>query len=335
LLGATVIIFVVVADQVSKWWGWSHANRASVDTGGGIFNEFTGGLANAVMRDPITGAVADVALAASLGWLGFRLLHRRRGWSVVLAASALLGGCTSNLLDRFGLHRVTAPGSARGVINWVSLGGRASSPLNIADLVCLAGATGLGVIAIRQILRAQVRSDQRRVAIGAALVAVAAISFAGAFNASNGLRSPSVHTVASAAPVVPAVGGSARSSSLTVVPTRDLGAPRAASADPNQNAIRTIVVTGVKVSVVWDDETVSVTGQKVLGWRTDGMSTLYLRAVVVGHQTLELYLPYAQTRSECTWNQPAIDASTGGISTWECNPGTPPLTLAKAPVPFP
>jgi hypothetical protein len=67
------------------------------------------------------------------------LLLLRPRHPVLLRASAAfaIGGWTSNLLDRLGLHHLTAPGSVRGAIDFVPVG---RYTFNVADFFII-GAT--------------------------------------------------------------------------------------------------------------------------------------------------------------------------------------------------
>ncbi|MCW2510509.1 MAG: hypothetical protein JWP68_3657 [Modestobacter sp.] len=49
--------------------------------------------------------------------IGLLVRRRRRRQAVLVAGARMIGGWGSNLLDRLGLHRATAPGSARGAVD--------------------------------------------------------------------------------------------------------------------------------------------------------------------------------------------------------------------------
>jgi hypothetical protein len=55
----------------------------------------------------------------------------------------MIGGWSSNLLDRLGMHHVTAPGSVHGAVDFIHLGG---PYMNLADVV-IVGATALFLMA--------------------------------------------------------------------------------------------------------------------------------------------------------------------------------------------
>lgn len=326
LLGAVSLGFVIV-DQTSKWWAWRHVSRVTVDIGGGVFDEFVGGLANGVMEDPLVGAVADAVLAALLVWAGYRLVSRERSRSVLLAGSALLAASASNLLDRLGLHSLTAPGSARGVVNWIGLGGGSVSPVNLADLLTTLAVLALGAAWGAREIRARVPARRSRAAAVGAAVLILGISLIGAAQARDGVRSHS-------AP--PHVNGRRAlvSTPATPVVRMDLGAPPTpASGGAWQDGVREIDLDGSTVTVSWASERVSVMSRSVLGWRADGVSAVYLHAVVVGPTTLEVYLPAQAGAALCLWH--SLQAQTRGHpAVWECNAGTPPLRLRPTPVLF-
>jgi hypothetical protein len=61
----------------------------------------------------------------------------------------MVGGWASNLLDRLGMHYWTAPGSVRGAVDFMSVGGRS---WNLADFFII-GATPLFLLATAQLAR--------------------------------------------------------------------------------------------------------------------------------------------------------------------------------------
>lgn len=131
---AFALVLVVVADQVTKAWAWREAPRTRINFGG---NPLVGPVVGAWYAGPVTGAVLDLAGSALLTAAVLLLLRRRH--SVLLRAPAALaiGGWASNLLDRLGLHHLTAPGSVRGAIDFVPIG---RYSFNVADFFII-GAT--------------------------------------------------------------------------------------------------------------------------------------------------------------------------------------------------
>jgi hypothetical protein len=69
----------------------------------------------------------------------------------------MIGGWGSNLLDRLGLHLVTAPGSRRGAVDFLHLG---SICTNVAD-VCIVVGTALFLAAVVGRLRRARRPPDR------------------------------------------------------------------------------------------------------------------------------------------------------------------------------
>jgi hypothetical protein len=122
-----------VLDQTTKWWAWRHASEAIINA---VSTWPIGRPVSGWFSGPVTGAILDLLDVGPLSLAG-HLLVRRRG--VVLVAGALIGGWSSNLLERLGLHLATAPGSVRGAVDFLPLG---RAYWNVADFV-IAGAAAL------------------------------------------------------------------------------------------------------------------------------------------------------------------------------------------------
>jgi len=141
-LGAAFAI-VIATDQAAKWWAWRHVDGVFVNTGGYILL----GRARWWFADPVIGAVADVVgtalVAVSVCWL-----LRPRSAAARLGGALAAAGWASNILDRLGAHRLTAPGSARGVIDFIAGGGPGRH--NVADLWIVVGLLLLGWALIRR-----------------------------------------------------------------------------------------------------------------------------------------------------------------------------------------
>jgi lipoprotein signal peptidase len=119
---------VVVLDQSAKWWAWRHVPWARINSGGDIL---VGRTIGAWYSAPVTGALLDVLDFAVLS-IGVSILVRYRVTGAVAVPGALMiGGWASNLLDRLGVHYWTAPGSVRGVVDFIHAGGHY---YNVADL---------------------------------------------------------------------------------------------------------------------------------------------------------------------------------------------------------
>ena len=123
-----LIAAVVVLDQAAKWWAWRHVPWTRINSGGDIL---VGRTIGAWYGSPVTGALLDL-LDFGLLSIALSVLVRCRVTAVVRVPGALLaGGWGSNLLDRLGIHYWTAPGSVRGVVDFIHIGGYY---YNVADL---------------------------------------------------------------------------------------------------------------------------------------------------------------------------------------------------------
>jgi lipoprotein signal peptidase len=142
---AAVIAGVVVGDQLVKWWTWRHVDGVLINSGGYIL---LGSDIRSWFATPIGGAVADVigtvALIVAVLWVA----RRPRPTGVLLGGALIVGGWTSNILDRLGLHNVTAPGSARGVVDFIPDGTPGRS--NTADVCIAVGAVLFGYTIVRR-----------------------------------------------------------------------------------------------------------------------------------------------------------------------------------------
>ena len=142
---AAIIAVVVVADQLVKWWTWRHVDGVLINSGGYIL---LGSDIRAWFATPIGGAVADVVGTAALIVAVMWIARQHRPTGVLLGAALIVGGWTSNILDRLGLHNVTAPGSARGVVDFIPDGSPGRS--NTADVCIAVGVVLLGYSVVRR-----------------------------------------------------------------------------------------------------------------------------------------------------------------------------------------
>lgn len=131
---------VIVVDQTAKWWAWRHLPKVFINPGGDFL---TGATIWRWYADPLTGALLDLAGLGLLSVIAVALARRRCPVIVTACGSLMLGGWTSNLLDRLGTHYLTAPGSIRGAVDFISMGGRY---WNLADFFIM-GATPLFLVA--------------------------------------------------------------------------------------------------------------------------------------------------------------------------------------------
>jgi len=131
-----VVATVALLDQASKAWAWRHLGLVHINSGSGLL---FGDRAGNVYRDDRLGTVVDIAGVALIGTLATLLLRLRWPRLPFVGAALILAGWASNLADRLGLHVVTAPGSTRGVVDFLHFQGRL---WNLADVTIIAG-TGL------------------------------------------------------------------------------------------------------------------------------------------------------------------------------------------------
>jgi lipoprotein signal peptidase len=122
-----LLVVVVVLDQAAKWWAWRHLSWTRINSGGDVL---VGRTISAWYAGPVTGALLDL-LDYGLLSIAVSVLARRRAPAAISVPGALMtGGWASNLLDRVGIHYWTAPGSVRGVVDFIHLGGHY---YNVAD----------------------------------------------------------------------------------------------------------------------------------------------------------------------------------------------------------
>jgi len=133
---AAIAVLVLVADQLTKAWAWRRDDLVHINSGSGLL---FGDRAGAVYRDGRWGSLIDVAALALIIAIGVALARLRLPRVPFTGAALILAGWASNLGDRIGLHELTAPGSGRGVVDFLRFNGRL---WNVADITIIAG-TGL------------------------------------------------------------------------------------------------------------------------------------------------------------------------------------------------
>jgi lipoprotein signal peptidase len=149
-----LLAVVVVLDQAAKWWAWRHVSWTKINSGGDIL---VGRTIGAWYAGPVTGALLDL-LDFGLVSIAVYVLVRCRATTAVGVPGALMtGGWGSNLLDRLGVHYWTAPGSVRGAVDFIHIGG---NYYNVADFFII-GCTPLFLLAVGY---QGVREARRRVA---------------------------------------------------------------------------------------------------------------------------------------------------------------------------
>jgi lipoprotein signal peptidase len=135
-----LIAAVVVVDQAAKWWAWRHVPWTKINSGGDLL---VGPTIGTWYAGRVTGALLDLLDFALLS-IAVVLLARGQAMAVVRVPGALMiGGWGSNLLDRLGVHYWTAPGSIRGVVDFIHIGGYF---YNLADFFII-GCTPLFLLA--------------------------------------------------------------------------------------------------------------------------------------------------------------------------------------------
>jgi lipoprotein signal peptidase len=135
-----LIATVGVADQATKWWAWRNASAAIINSGG---TWIIGRPVSGLLSGPVWGPILDLLDVGLLTLAGFILVSRPRRALFLVTGALMIAGWNSNLLDRLGMHTVTAPGSVRGVVDFIPLG---PPYWNVADFVIVA-ATVLFLVA--------------------------------------------------------------------------------------------------------------------------------------------------------------------------------------------
>jgi lipoprotein signal peptidase len=145
-----ILVSLVSVDQITKAWAWRNLTQVHVNSGGDMFvNPVVSGW----YRSPVPGAAFDVADAALLVVVALLLIRRRRPAAVLGFGALALGGWSSNLADRLLMHYWTAPGSVRGVVDFIPWDGRY---WNVADGSILLGTCGFVASSVIAGLRALV-----------------------------------------------------------------------------------------------------------------------------------------------------------------------------------
>lgn len=137
-LSPRVIVFallaaVIVVDQATKWWAWRNVSMAQINYGGNIF---VGATIGGWYADPVTGALLDLMDFGLLSVAVAVLLRFGRSVPVLITGALMIGGWSSNLLDRLGMHYLTAPGSVRGAVDFIPFD---RIHYNVADLFIVGG----------------------------------------------------------------------------------------------------------------------------------------------------------------------------------------------------
>jgi lipoprotein signal peptidase len=172
-----LITAVVGVDQAAKWWAWRHVPWARINPGGDML---VGRTIGAWYGAPVTGALLDLLDFGLLSIAVWGLARCRVPALVSVTGTLMTGGWGSNLLDRLGVHYWTAPGSVRGAVDFIHLGGHY---YNVADFFIM-GCTPLFLLAagyhgVRAALRPGTVRRVRPPAGGRARVLIPALGGAG------------------------------------------------------------------------------------------------------------------------------------------------------------
>jgi len=124
---------IVVLDQAFKWWGWRNASGVRINYGG---DDLVPSSMNSWYSGRVSGALLDLFDTGLLIAAAVLFLRRRHSVLVLICGTLVLGGWSSNLLDRLVTHYWTAPGSVRGVVDFIPLG---HHYYNIADVFITVG----------------------------------------------------------------------------------------------------------------------------------------------------------------------------------------------------
>ena len=152
----SLIAAVIVLDQAVKWWAWRHFSWTKINSGGDIL---VGRMIGEWYAGPVTGALLDLLDFVVLSMAISVLARCRVSAAVTVPGALMIGGWSSNLLDRLGMHYLTAPGSVRGAVDFMHINGHY---YNIADFFII-GCTPLFVLAVGyQGIRAALRPAAAR-----------------------------------------------------------------------------------------------------------------------------------------------------------------------------
>src|SRR5580700_4861516 len=135
-----LLAVVVVLDQAAKWWAWRYVPWTRINSGGDVL---VGPAVGAQYAGRVTGALLDVLDCGRPSGAVCVLTRCRAPAAAIVPGALMTGGWASNLLDRLGMHYWTAPGSVRGVVDFIHLRGHY---YNVADFFII-GCTPLFLLA--------------------------------------------------------------------------------------------------------------------------------------------------------------------------------------------
>ena len=174
LIVLTLLAAVILVDQAAKWWAWRHVPGVTINPGGDFL---TGPTIGRWYANPVAGALLDLVDFALVSIAATVLARRLSPAAVTVCGSLMVGGWASNLLDRLGMHYLSAPGSIRGAVDFISIG---DGCWNLADFFII-GATPLFLLATAELAGRAVNRRTASPAIRSSLRArVPAVAAAGA-----------------------------------------------------------------------------------------------------------------------------------------------------------
>jgi lipoprotein signal peptidase len=132
-MALALLAAVVVVDQAVKWWAWRHASGARINVGG---DSLVGPTIGGWYADPVAGGLLDLVDFGLLSIAVYVLVRRPRPAVLLVPGAMMIGGWSSNLLDRLGMHYWSAPGSMRGAIDFIPFD---HHHFNVADFFIISG----------------------------------------------------------------------------------------------------------------------------------------------------------------------------------------------------
>jgi lipoprotein signal peptidase len=121
---------IIILDQTTKWWAWRHLSTVFVNHGADVS---VGATVSAWYADPVQSLLLDLvdfgllSIAASGRW------HRRHSLAVLISVCMMIGGWSSNLLDRLVIHYFTAPGAGRGAVDFIPISRTTTTSLTFSS----------------------------------------------------------------------------------------------------------------------------------------------------------------------------------------------------------
>jgi lipoprotein signal peptidase len=133
LLVLASLAAIALSDQGVKWWAWRHASGVRINDGGDLLVPPSVG---SMYSGRLTGGLLDLIDSGLLFVAVVLFSRRRRSVLVSVFGVSIIGGWGSNLLDRLAMHYWTAPGSVRGVVDFIPID---QHYYNVADMFIVAG----------------------------------------------------------------------------------------------------------------------------------------------------------------------------------------------------